>query len=83
MSKKNKPTTSNGLVYSTDPNFKIEDEETSSQITLPPSQQKLRVKLETKHRAGKVVTLVEGFIGTDTDREELGKKLKTFWRTYV
>ena len=81
MSKKNKSNTSNGLVYSTDPNFKIEDEETSSQIALPPSQQRLRVKLETKHRAGKVVTLVEGFIGTDTDREDLGKKLKNYCGT--
>eukprot|EP01030_Chromulinospumella_sphaerica_P016660 gene16660-16474_t len=39
--------------------------------------QKLRVKLDTKQRAGKVVTLVDGFIGTLADLEELGKKLKT------
>jgi len=80
MSKKNKINT-DGLVYSTDPNFRVENEENNSQPTLPPAQQKLRVKIETKHRAGKVVTLVEGFIGTDADREELGKKLKNYCGT--
>ena len=32
--------------------------------------------METKHRAGKAVTLVEGFIGKEQDLEELGKKTK-------
>ena len=31
--------------------------------TLPAAKQKLRIRLETKHRAGKAVTLVTGFIG--------------------
>lgn len=75
MGKKNKPD-SRGFVYSTDPGFQWEPENEES-ITLPPAQQRLRVKLETKHRAGKIVTLVEGFIGTDTDRESLGKALKS------
>jgi translation initiation factor 1 len=74
MSKKNKPDT-RGFVYSTDPNFSFEGEQEAVD-TLPPAQQRLRVRLETKHRAGKVVTLVEGFTGRDEDREELGKKLK-------
>jgi translation initiation factor 1 len=46
-----------------------------------PSQQKLKVRLETKHRAGKAVTLIENFIGTETDKQDLGKKLKTFCGT--
>lgn len=79
MSKKNKPD-NRGFVYSTDPNFKFE-EENESQQTLEPAQQKLKVRLETKHRAGKAVTLVDGFIGTDNDREDLGKKLKNFCGT--
>ena len=45
------------------------------------SQQNLRVKLETKHRAGKTVTLVDGFVGTDDDAEKLGKQLKNFCGT--
>lgn len=74
MSKKNKPA-SNGLVYSTDPNFKLEEDQPAIE-TLPPAQQKLRIRLDTKHRAGKAVTLITGFIGTVADLEELGKKLK-------
>lgn len=70
-----------GLVYSTDPNFKIEEEQAESTETLVPAQQKLKVRLDKKHRAGKMVTLVDGFIGKDEDREEIGKKLKTFCGT--
>lgn len=70
----------NGLVFSTDPNFKLEDDE-PVQETLPAAQQKLRIRLETKHRGGKAVTLVTGFIGTDDDLEDLGKKLKNFCGT--
>ena len=78
-SKKNKPDT-RGFVYSTDPNFSFESEQNNSE-TLPPAQQKLKIRLETKHRAGKAVTLVEGFIGTVEDLEDLGKKLKSFCGT--
>lgn len=79
MSKKNK-TDNRGFVYSTDPNFRFE-EINEPQETLAPAQQKLKVRLETKHRAGKAVTLVEGFAGTDEDREQLGKQLKNFCGT--
>jgi translation initiation factor 1 len=66
-----------GLVYSTDPNFKIDSGAVDEQETLPPAQQRLQVRLETKHRAGKAVTLVLGFAGKEADMEDLGKKLKT------
>lgn len=66
-----------GLVYSTDPNFKLEEEHIDNQETLPAAQQKLRIVLDKKQRAGKAVTLVTGFIGKEADREDLGKKLKT------
>lgn len=79
MSKKNKPT-NNGFVFSTDPNFKFEDDEQAME-TLPPNQQKLRVWLETKHRGGKAATIVAGFTGTEDDLEDLGKKLKNFCGT--
>ncbi len=80
MSKK-KINSLSGLVYSTDPNFKIETEDINEQQTLLPAQQKLKVVLDKKNRAGKAVTLVEGFIGTTLDREDLGKKLKSFCGT--
>ena len=80
MSKKNKGD-KNGFVFSTDPDFRFEDERPSMQETLVAAQQKLRIKLETKHRGGKAVTLVSGFIGTEEDLEDLGKKLKNFCGT--
>jgi translation initiation factor 1 len=79
MSKKNK-NDKHGFVYSTDPNFKFEEEDQAVE-TLPPAQQKLRVRLETKHRGGKAATLIAGFIGTEEDLEALGKNLKNFCGT--
>jgi translation initiation factor 1 len=79
MSKKNKPDT-RGFVYSTDPNFSFEEEQSNAE-TLPPAQQKLKIKLDTKHRAGKAVTLVDGFVGKEEDLQDLGKKLKSFCGT--
>lgn len=73
---KKKESDKHGFVYSTDPNFQFQHEEKSTAETLPPQQQKLKVRLDTKQRAGKAVTLVEGFVGKDEDLQELGKKLK-------
>ncbi len=69
-----------GLVYSTNPDLKFGREDINAE-TLPPGQQKLIVRLDAKHRAGKVVTLVEGFVGNEEDLEDLGKKLKSFCGT--
>lgn len=80
MSKK-KESDKNGFVYSTDPNFQFQHEEENALETLAPQQQKLRVRLDTKQRGGKAVTLVEGFIGTDEDLQDLGKKLKNYCGT--
>jgi len=77
MSKKNKPDT-RGFVFSTDPSFRFEADDEPEQETPAPAQQKLRIRLDTKQRAGKAVTLVTGFMGKTGDLEELGKKLKNF-----
>lgn len=79
MSKKNKAD-NHGFVYSTDPNFSFESNDEPLE-TLLPAQQKLRIRLETKHRAGKAVTLITGFIGTEADLEILGKQLKNYCGT--
>ncbi len=74
MSKKNKPD-ARSFVYSTDPGFRFEQQDEQAD-TLPPAQQQLKIRLDTKQRAGKMVTLVTGFTGTEDDLQELGKKLK-------
>ena len=75
MSKKNKPDT-RGFVFSTDPSFKFEQEESNAD-TVSPAAQKLIIRLDTKNRAGKAVSLIEGFVGKEEDLQELGKKLKS------
>src|SRR5690554_6285942 len=64
------------LVYSTNPDA-IPNEEPEEEETLIPQKQQLKVRLDSKKRAGKVVTLVEGFIGTKDDLTQLGKDIKT------
>src|ERR1700760_803038 len=78
MSKK-RPS-ANGIVYSTDPDFRPEEEPVPQEI-LGPKLQRLKVRLDTKQRAGKAVTLVEGFIGPDAELETLGRQLKTYCGT--
>jgi len=80
MSKKSKGDI-RGYVFSTDPNFNFEEERQEIQETIRPDQQKLRIRLDTKQRGGKAVTLVENFVGKENDMEELGKKLKSFCGT--
>lgn len=64
------------VVYSTNPDFQYENEAEEEAETLPKNHQKLRVSMEKKGRAGKTVTLIQGFEGTETDLKELGKILK-------
>ena len=78
---KKKMNSLNGLVYSTDPNFKIAEDIADEQDTVPVAQQKIKIRLDTKHRAGKSVTLINGFVGKQNDLEDLGKILKSFCGT--
>ncbi len=64
------------VVYSTDPDYRYEDEGKEGVASLPPSQQVLYLSLDKKQRKGKRVTLVAGFAGNDDDLKNLGKKLK-------
>jgi translation initiation factor 1 len=74
MSNKNKNIT--GVVYSTDNNFSFEMEQQITVSTLPNNQQNLKIFLDKKNRAGKVVTAISGFIGTNDDLNDLGSALK-------
>lgn len=66
-----------GVVYSTNPDYQYQNETVLEQETLPPSKQRLIVRIDRRQRAGKQVTLVEGFVGTSDDLAALAKTLKT------
>lgn len=65
------------VVYSTNPDFQYRQEGGEEVETLPPAQQDLRVWLDRKQRAGKQVTIVRGFVGSDDDLKELARLLKS------
>lgn len=75
MKKKNSLSDLGGIMFSTDPDFKYE-EEVDDTPSLPNNQQDLRVMLDKKNRGGKAVTLITGFRGQQEDLEKLGKMLK-------
>ena len=66
----------NGTVYSTNPDFAFDYGEEEA-VTIEPTKQNLRVMLDKKQRAGKKVTLITGFQGSDFDLAVLGKELKS------
>ncbi len=65
-----------GVVFSTNPDFKYQEESLPEAETLPPAKQRLIVGIDRRNRGGKQVTLVTGFIGKEEDLKELGRQLK-------
>lgn len=66
-----------GVVYSTNPDFEFQQEDTQEDETLAPADQRLIVSIDRRNRGGKQVTLVTGFVGSGDDLAELGRTLKT------
>ena len=64
------------VVYSTNPDFSYDSQEQDDEQAIDPNRQNLKIWLDKKQRAGKKVTLVKGFIGSDDDLAELAKTLK-------
>lgn len=64
------------VVYSTNPDFNYESGQTEEPETLAPEKQNLRIVLDSRQRAGKTVTIIQGFVGKEDDLKELGKLLK-------
>ena len=60
------------IVYYTDPDFTPENDHYTDERT---DRQNLRVHLD-RRKAGKIVTIVKGFIGSQSDLSSLGKSLK-------
>lgn len=77
MAKKKDWKNRDGVVYSTADDFNYQYNETQEAATLPNSKQNLKVLLDKSGRAGKQVTLVTGFVGTEEDLDQLGKLLKS------
>ena len=74
MSKKENTNRVN-VVYSTNPDFSYQNEEEKTSATLPPQQQNLKLFLD-RIGGGKAVTRISGFVGTETDLNDLAKTLK-------
>lgn len=71
-----------GIVYSTNPDLiNQEDDHEKPGETLPVHEQKIKIQLDKKQRAGKVVTLIYGFTETHDDIEKIGKEIKKFCGT--
>jgi len=67
-----------GIVYSTADNFEYNyNSEVQNEVVLRPEQQNLKILLDKKLRAGKKVTLISGFVGSEANLKELGKMLKS------
>lgn len=63
------------VVYSTNPNFEFAENTDEAQC-IPFNEQKLYVLIDRKNRGGKSVTLIEGFIGSYQEANDLAKKIK-------
>ncbi len=73
MTKKNK---SDGIVYSTKPDFKYTVQPNQA-ASITPGQQKFKVFTDKKNRGGKTVSIVSGFSGKPDELEKLAKEIKS------
>ena len=73
---KDKNQQGNRVVFSTNPNFKQEFENTNDESSVPANQQTLYISLE-RLKGGKVATVIDSFKGSEAELEALGKQLKS------
>lgn len=72
-----KQSNADGMVYSTNPGYSWDAEDEDDDDWSVAEAATLYVSLDRKQRAGKPVTLVEGFDGPASELLNLGKRLKT------
>ena len=65
-----------GMVFSTDPEFILDNEEKEDEI-IAAEDQRLNVFTDKKHRKGKTVTVVSGYEGPASVLVDLARNLKT------
>lgn len=65
-----------GVVYSTSSDFEYDVDDEQAE-TLPPGEQRLKVRMEKKGRKGKTAVVVDDFVGSDQDLKDLAKELKS------
>jgi len=63
------------IIFSTDPDFSIHNESNEENNIEKPAKQNLRIWIE-KRSGNKVVSIIRGFIGTESDLRDLSKVLK-------
>ena len=73
MSAKKRPS---GIVYSTNSDFNYKYDDSSEANTLNPAQQNLRIHLMS-FKGNKKASIIKGFVGTEADLKDLGKRLKS------
>ena len=73
MSKKSKNRIN--VVYSTNPNFKFEEENQQEEQRVPANQQNLKVFLD-RIGGGKLISRISGFVGPEEELTALTKLLK-------
>ncbi len=64
------------IVYSTDPNYSTGEEKDIIDV-IEPEVQNLRIWIE-KRPGNKVVSIIRGFIGTESELKDLSKVLKKY-----
>lgn len=82
--KKYKPQSEEGgLVYSTDPQTMeslfaglLDSTAEQEKTNTPPAPQKMHCRIEKKGRRGKIVTIIEGFKGSDEKLQKLARELR-------
>lgn len=75
-SKSNNLQSLGNMVYSTNREWTPQEEEDDTASEIAPGKQLLYIGRQSKHRAGKTVTLVSGFTGTGDALNELCTILK-------
>ncbi len=63
------------IVFSTDPDFDINNELNKKSEVHKPEEQNLRIWIE-KRPGNKIVSIIRGFIGTENELKDLSKILK-------